>query len=138
MGNLFLNERLFPTDLFFKNFFDTTSDFQSFAEVKPQYPVDIYTTDEGLIFDIAAVGIDKSEIKIEADSNMLKVSHEKDSSNDGIDYIHKGIARRAFNLGWKVSPKYDLKQIEAKLNNGLLSILVPVVPEAKPVEVKIK
>ena len=62
-----------------------------------------------MIFDIAAVGIDKSEIKIEADSNMLKVSHEKDSSNDGIDYIHKGIARRAFNLGWKVSPKYDLK-----------------------------
>ena len=137
MRNLIFQERLLPTDLLFRNFFETDSFFKSFTDTKPNYPVDIYTTDDGLIFDIAVVGLEKKDIKIEADGNLLKVSHEKDSSLDDTNYIHKGIARRAFNLGWKVSPKYDLKKIEATLNNGLLSILVPIEPEAKPVEIKI-
>ena len=70
---------------------------------------------------------------------MLKILHEKDAEidSDNKDYIHKGIARRAFNLGWKVSPKYNLKKIDAKMENGLLSILVPIEPDAKPVEIKI-
>ena len=138
MGNLLFQERLLPTDLLFRNFFETDSFFKSFTDTKPNYPVDIYTTDDGLYFEIAVVGLEKKDIKIEAEGNMLKVSHDKDSSEESEKgYIHKGIARRAFNLGWKVSPKYDLKKIEAKLDNGLLSILVPIEPEAKPVEIKI-
>ena len=90
MGNLLFQERLLPTDLLFRNFFETDSFFKSFTDTKPNYPVDIYTTDDGLIFDIAVVGLEKKDIKI-----------------------------------------------EATLNNGLLSILVPIEPEAKPVEIKI-
>ena len=140
MRNLIFQERLLPTDLLFRNFFETDSLFKSFAETKPNYPVDIYSTEDGLNFDIAVVGLDKSDIKIETDNNMLKVLHEKDAEidSDNKNYIHKGIARRAFNLGWKVSPKYNLKKIEAKLDNGLLSILVPIEPDAKPTEIKIK
>ena len=138
MRNLIFQERLLPTDLLFRNFFETDSFFKSYAETKPNYPVDIYATEEGLNFDVAVVGLEKEDIKIEAEGNMLKVSNQKDSSEeDSKGYIHKGIARRAFNLGWKVSPKYDLKKIEAKLNNGLLTVLVPIQPEAKPVEIKI-
>ena len=131
--NLLFQERLLPTDLLFRNL------FKSHIDSKPNYPVDIYTTEEGLIFDIAVVGLDKNHIKIEIDSNMLKILHEKDAEidSDNKDYIHKGIARRAFNLGWKVSPKYNLKKIDAKMENGLLSILVPIEPDAKPVEIKI-
>tara|TARA_R100001377_G_scaffold84904_2_gene69557 strand:+ start:69 stop:491 length:423 start_codon:yes stop_codon:yes gene_type:complete len=136
--NLLFQERLLPTDLLFRNFFETDSLFKSHVETKPNYPVDVYTIEDGLCFDIAAVGLNKSELKIEAESSTLKVSHEKDSSiDDHKSYIHKGIARRAFNLGWKVSPKYNLKKIEAKMENGLLSIFVPIEPEAKPVQIKI-
>ena len=49
MGNLFLDNRLFPTDLLFRNFFDTNTTFQSHVDSKPNYPVDIATTDAGLI-----------------------------------------------------------------------------------------
>ena len=77
MGNLFLHDRLFPTDLLFRNFFDSTSAFQSFTETKPNYPVDIATTDTGLVIEIAAVGIDKKDIEIETTDNTLKVIYEK-------------------------------------------------------------
>ena len=41
-----LNERLLSSDLLFRNFFDSNSDFGSFMESKPDYPVDIYIKDE--------------------------------------------------------------------------------------------
>ena len=139
MGNLFLHDRLFPTDLLFRNFFDTGTTFQSYTENKPNYPVDIYTTDEGLAFNIAAVGIDKKEIEIETTDNTLKVIYEKghDDSPSEQDYIHKGIARRSFNLGWKISPKCDISKISATMDKGLLSIFIPYTKEATPKSVTI-
>ena len=140
--NLFLNERLFPTDLLFKNFFDSMANFQSHTEVKPQYPVDIKVGDDCLCFDIACVGLNKKDIKIDIADNTLRVIYEKpieeESAQDNCEYVHRGITRKSFNMGWKIAPKYDLSQIEAEMNNGLLSIIVPIAPEAKPRTIKIK
>ena len=140
MTKLFLQDRLFPTDLLFRNFFDTNTTFQSYTENKPNYPVDIFTTDEGLAFNIAAVGIDKKEIEIETTDNTLKVIYEKsqDDAPSEQDYIHRGIARRAFNLGWKISPKCDISKISATMDKGLLSIFIPFTKEATPKSVTIK
>jgi len=140
--NLFLNERLFPTDLLFKNFFDGMANFQSHTEVKPQYPVDIKVGDDCLCFDIACVGLDKKDIKIDIADNTLRVIYEKPIEEEpdkyNCEYVHRGITRKSFNMGWKIAPKYDLSQIEAEMNNGLLSIIVPIAPEAKPRTIKIK
>ena len=99
MTTLF-RERLFPTDLLFKNLFDTESHFKSHADVKPNYPVDIATVDGGLVIEIAAVGINKDDIKIEISGNTIQVIYEKggDDSPTDFEYIHRGIARRSFNL----------------------------------------
>ncbi len=140
MGNLFLDNRLFPTDLLFRNFFAVDSDFQSHVDSKPDYPVDVATTDAGLIIEIAAVGIDKNDIKIETADNTLKVIYDKgqyDSPKE-FDYIHRGIARRAFNFGWKISPKCDITKISATMDKGLLSIFIPFTKEATPKPVIIK
>ena len=140
MGNLFLHERLFPTDLLFKNFFDTNTQFNSYVDSKPNYPVDIATVDNGLVIEIAAVGLDKKDIQIETSENQLKVIYNKGESDspDGYEYIHRGIAKRAFNLGWKISPKYNLNGIKATMKNGLLSIEIPISEEAKPKTIAIK
>ena len=53
-----LGERLFSTDLLFKNFFDTNVGFGSVMDAKPDYPVDVFISDEKLCFDIACVGVD--------------------------------------------------------------------------------
>ena len=140
MGNLFLQDRLFPTDLLFRNFFDSNTAFESHVDCKPNYPVDIATTDTGLVIEIAAVGIDKKDINIETADSTLKVIYEKgdEDSPTEFDYIHKGIARRAFNLGWKISPKCDLSKISATMDKGLLSIFIPFTKEATPKPVIIK
>jgi HSP20 family molecular chaperone IbpA len=144
MTTLQLNERVFPTDLLFRNFFDTNSMFQSYVEQKPNYPVDIYTLDNELCFDIACVGLDKKDIDILTEGNTLKVSYKKPSveSNpsdiEAEDYIHKGITRKSFDMGWKISAKYNLSGIVAGMKNGLLTIKIPVSKESLPKSVIIK
>ena len=137
--------RLFPTDLLFKNFFDQASAFQSNLETKINHPVDIILKEESMVFEIAAVGLEKKDIELQVeDGNCLKVSYTKpniESNNSDLDvgeYIHKGIAKRSFDLGWKISPKFDLTKIDAKMENGLLTISVPVTPESRPKTIKIK
>ena len=41
-------------------------------------------------------------------------------------------------MGWKIAPKYDTNAISATMENGLLSITIPVAEEAKPKTIKIK
>jgi HSP20 family protein len=138
-------ERLFPTDLLFKNFFDQASAFESSIDRKINHPVDIIYTEDALLFEIAAVGLEKKDIELQVeDGNCLKVSYTKpkiESNNSDIDageYIHKGIAKRSFDLGWKISPKFDLTKIKASMENGLLKISIPVTPESKPKSITIK
>ncbi len=137
--------RLFPTDLLFKNFFDRASAFETSVDRKINHPVDIIYTEDALLFEIAAVGLAKKDIELEVeDGNCLKVSYTKpsiesnSSDQDAGEYIHKGIAKRSFNLGWKISPKFDLTKISASMENGLLTIEVPVTPESRPKTIKIK
>tara|TARA_R100000773_G_C4140906_1_gene67325 strand:+ start:31 stop:480 length:450 start_codon:yes stop_codon:yes gene_type:complete len=137
--------RLFPTDLLFKNFFEQASDFETTVDRKINHPVDIKLTEEALLFEIAAVGLQKNDIDLQVeDGNCLKVSYTKpkiESNNSDIDageYIHRGIAKRSFDLGWKISPKFDLTKISATMENGLLAIKVPVTPESRPKTIKIK
>ena len=137
--------RLFPTDLLFKNFFEQASDFETTVDRKINHPVDIKLTEDALLFEIAAVGLEKKDIDLQVeDGNCLKVSYTKpkiESNNSDIDageYIHRGIAKRSFDLGWKISPKFDLTKISATMENGLLAIKVPVTPESRPKTIKIK
>ena len=137
MTRLQFHERLFPTDLLFKNFFETDSNFQSHIDNKPNYPCDLFTTDEGLHIEIAAVGLDKKDLSIETAENQIKVIYDKTDEESSVDYIHRGIARRSFNLGWKISPKFNLNKVDAKMDKGLLTIFIPIADEAKPKAIKI-
>jgi len=137
-------ERFFPTDLLFRNFFDGEASFRGLQEQKPSYPVDVFLLEGDLYFDVACVGLEKSDIDITVEGSTLKVAYNKPniesnpSEEEQPDYIHKGIARRSFDMGWKVSPKYDLTKIKATMANGLLKVVVPVSEESKPKAVTIK
>jgi len=144
MTRQLLGERLFSTDLLFKNFFDTNVDFGSFMDSKPDYPVDVYTQNDTLCFDIACVGLEKDEIKISVEGNTLKVAYKKPniesnpSNEEAPSFMHRGIARRSFDMGWKVSPDYNLSNLDASMHNGLLQITVTKSEKAKAKFITIK
>ncbi len=142
--NTFITERhLSPFDLLFKDFFRSELNFQPAIEAKIPHPVDIYENKDGLHFEVACTGLEKSDIGINIEGDVLKISYNKSENDKCCDvndctYLHKGIARRSFNLGYKVASKFKLADATAEMKNGLLKISVPFAEEAKPKALKIK
>jgi len=125
-----------PFDIVWKNFFDTNSSFNTIQH-KINYPVDIYEIENGLRFELAVVGLDKEDIQILVESNILRVTHDRKEEQERT-YLQKGIARRSFDLAWKVAAKFDLTKLEAKLDKGLLIIDIPYSESKAPKQIKIK
>lgn len=112
-----------PFDLLWKNFFDTKPHFNTLID-KINYPVDIFETEEGICFELAVVGLDKEDIEILTEGDTLRITYRKENQNDR-PYIYKGIARRAFDLAWKIANKYNLTKLTASLDKGLLKLEIP-------------
>jgi HSP20 family protein len=127
-----------PFDILFKDFFKSEEQYAPFDQIKVNHPVDIYEADEGLNIDIACVGLTKKDIDLTIEGDILRVEYKKDSGSNENEYIQRNIAKRAFNFGWRISRRFDLSQLEAKLQNGLLHLFAPLAEEAKPKSVTIK
>jgi len=127
-------------DILFHNFFHPTSGFLSAATAKQPHPLNIFYTDDKLHFEVACTGLTKEDVKVNIEEDILKISYKKPEDDDSIHpgTIHRGLARRSFDLGYKISAKYDLSKAEAKLENGLLEIAIPISEKAKPKTLKIK
>jgi HSP20 family molecular chaperone IbpA len=123
MSTLFYERN--PFDILVRNFFQDASNYAPLDQTKLSHPVDIYTNDKGLIFDVACTGIAKEDIEILLQDNVLRINYTKAKEEEDVDYIHKGIAKRSFNFGWKIDSKFDLSKAVAKFENGLLTIGVP-------------
>ena len=136
-----------PFEVLFRNFFDNDSFFNSVTQCKFEYPVDIYENENGLQIEIAAVGLDRKEIDINVEEgNILRVSYKKLSEDEestaqndkDASCIHRGIARRSFNLGWKIGKSFNIDELTATLDKGLLVISIPSAPKVEPKKIEIK
>ena len=127
-------------DILFHNFFHPTSGFLSAATAKQPHPLNIFYTEDKLHFELACTGLTKEDVKVNIEEDILKISYKKPEDDDTLHpgTIHRGLARRSFDLGYKISAKYDLSKAEAKLENGLLEIAIPISEKAKPKTLKIK
>ncbi len=102
-------------------------------------PYDIEKTGEDAYrITMAVAGFAPDEIEVVAKPNLLTVSGQKAKSEEGVQYLHRGIATRSFRQTFELADY--VKVADAKLDNGLLMIeLVREVPEAmKPRRIEIK
>ena len=130
-------------DLLWKSFFDNNAQYKPVKEKIVNHPCDIQETDNGLRIELAAVGLDKSEIDIIVDSETLRVAYRKteddrEKEKNEYRYLHRSIKKASFDIAWKISSKYDLEKLEAKLEKGLLTLDIPFAKENKPKKVSIK
>jgi HSP20 family molecular chaperone IbpA len=126
-----------PFDIVWKNFFDTNSTFNTF-ESKINYPVDILETENGLRFELAVVGLSESDLDIQVDGETLRISYNKPETEEIKSYLQRGIAKRSFDLAWKIASKFDLTQLSAFLDKGLLIVDIPYAAEKAPRKIEIK
>lgn len=140
MGTIFLDRHFSPFDILVKNFFQKEEEFTTPSNRIINHPLDIFEDENGLYFDIACTGLTKKQVKINVEGDILKVSYDKKKTdnNEGVHFYHSGIAKRSFNLGWKIARRFDLSKIEATMKDGLLKLFIPLTPDSKPKTVSIK
>tara|TARA_R110002167_G_scaffold125165_3_gene305170 strand:+ start:509 stop:946 length:438 start_codon:yes stop_codon:yes gene_type:complete len=132
MSNIFQERN--PFDILVRNFLQKTQTYQTLEESKLPHPVDIYEVENGLGLDIACTGIPKEDIEILIEGNIIKINYNKPKDDcqcapecdcSQMEYIHRGIAKRSFNLGWKIDSRFDLQKAKAEFKNGLLQVTIP-------------
>ncbi len=124
MTTFFRPFELDPFDLLWKDLKETQAHFSAITQ-KVTHPVDIYETENGIRFEVAAVGLNVEDINILVENDSLRICYEKPAQQDN-QPIYKGIKRSSFDLTWKISTKFDLSKLEASLDKGLLTLTIPV------------
>ena len=127
-----------PFDILFRDFYKSEADFAPFNQIRVNHPVDIYEANDGLNIDIACVGLTKKDIDLTIEGDILRVEYKKEKGSESAEYIQRNIAKRSFNFGWRISRRFDLGKLEAKLQNGLLHLYAPLTEDSKPKTVTIK
>lgn len=130
-----------PLDVLVKNFFDKEAIFDKPSRISVPHPIDVFEDVNGLTFEIACTGLGKEDVNISIEGDILKVSYDKGTTQESTPekrYYHSGVKRSSFNLGWKVSRRFDLGKATAEMVNGLLCLQIPYANESKPKQLKIK
>lgn len=93
--------------------------------------------DDAYRITLAVAGFKQADIELTAQQNLLVVTGKRETSDEGRNFIHRGIATRAFERKFELADYVQVKG--ASLEDGLLVIeLVREVPEAmKPRKVAI-
>jgi molecular chaperone IbpA len=119
--------------------FDRLMRLADVTRVDASYPpYNIETTGENAYrLTMAVAGFGSVDLEITVKDNALLVSGKSKSEDDAAKYLHRGIARRAFERRFQLAE--HIKVAGASLENGLLHVdLVREVPETlKPRKIEI-
>lgn len=124
-------------DLLWKDFFNSTPHFSDITQ-KISHPTDIYETAEGIAIHVAAVGLEKSDIEISTEGDILRIKYQKPQEKDINEILYKGIKKSSFDLALKISPKFDLPLVTASMDKGLLVLSIPYAESQAPKKIQIK
>jgi HSP20 family protein len=111
-----------------------TTNFSNTGTTLPA--VNIKETADNIEVQVAAPGMKKEDFKVVLDNNMLTISSEKKEQNDeqnGDRFSRKEFSYQSFQRSFQLSKEVvDPEKIEAKYENGILSLLIPKKEEVKP------
>ncbi len=102
----------------------------------PPYNIE-KTGEDSYRITMAVAGFGQDDLSIVSQENSVTISGKAQEVPEGVEYLHRGIARRAFQRRFELADHIKVKG--AELVNGLLHLeLVRELPEEqKPREIKI-
>ena len=115
---------------------DAATRVDSTALTYPPYNIE-KTGEDAYRLTMAVAGFSRDEIDITVQENTLVISGKAQGEDEANRYLHRGIARRAFERRFSLAD--HIKVVGASLDNGMLHVdLVHELPEAmKPRKIEI-
>jgi HSP20 family protein len=100
---------------------------------------DIYETNDALNVVLEMPGVDKNSVDIRVEDGVLKIEGQLDFSKyQGLQPLYTEYNVGHYSRSFRLSSKIDQNKIAAELNDGVLSLLLPKIEEAKPRTIQVK
>lgn len=132
------------SDLYNKKFSDIMDEFFNDAVTTRKNSfapsIDISETDKQYIIDVEVPGIDKKDIELNIDNNMLTISGERsfNKEEEGKQYHRVESHYGTFNRSFRLPDNVDSESINATYNNGILNITVDKSEDKLKKQIEIK
>ncbi len=133
-----LKNDLWNLDRVFEDFF-SDSFLSSFSNASYSIKADIRETEKEYIIDADIPGVKKEDIKLELKDEVLTigVEHKEEIKEEKENYLRKERKYGAYSRSFYVeNAKHE--EVQAKYNDGVLSITIPKKEVRKPEERKIE
>lgn len=113
----------------FDRLFDSASRLDEAQLNYPPYNIE-KSGDDAYRITMAVAGFAESDLELTAAENTLVVTGRQQPEKEGVKYLHRGLAGRAFERRFELAD--TIRVVGARLENGLLHIdLAREVPEHK-------
>jgi HSP20 family protein len=100
---------------------------------------DIYESNDALNVVLEMPGVDKSSVDIRVEDDVLKIEGRLDFSKyQGLQPLYTEYNVGHYSRSFRLSSKIDQNKIGAELKDGVLSLVLPKVEEAKPRTIRVK
>jgi HSP20 family molecular chaperone IbpA len=101
--------------------------------------IDIYDSPEGLVLiaDLPGVKLDTLELQVQ-DNRLTLLGHVAPTAPPGARLIHKEYAEGDFLRSFILSDEVDHERIQARLNNGVLEVILPKAAKGPPRRIQVK
>jgi HSP20 family protein len=132
-------DRFFDTDRFFNDSWPwaPVEGRQSFVE---DLKVNIVENEDNYTLTAEVPGIKEKDIDLEIKDGLmtLKGHSEESQEKEENHYRMREFNRRSFERSFRIGEGVDPDKISAKLENGVLTVVLPKKEEAKPKTVKVE
>jgi HSP20 family molecular chaperone IbpA len=100
---------------------------------------DIYEADHDLTVILEMPGVDKSNVDIRVEDGVLKVEGRIDPAKyEGLQPLYTEYNIGHYARSFRLSSKIDQSKIAAEMKDGVLTLKLPKVEEAKPRSIQIQ
>lgn len=101
---------------------------------------DIYETEESVVLQLDLPGVKPDEIDVQCEKGMLSIKGERPFSGDvpGRQYYRVENLYGSFERYFEIPRTLDTTKVEAKYQDGVLTLTFPKAEEAKPKKIEIR
>lgn len=101
-------------------------------------PIDIYEAEEGLILqaDLPGVSVDSLELQVR-DNKLTLFGRVVPAVPENAKVLHREYETGDFVRSFILSDEVDHEKITAKLNNGVLKVVLPRTPRTEPLRIEV-
>ena len=100
---------------------------------------DIYETGNSLTVVMEMPGVDKKDVELRLEDDVLKVDGRLDFAKyQGLQPVYTEYNIGHYSRSFSLSSKIDQSKISAEMNDGVLSLVLPKVEETKPRTIQVK